>query len=175
MVMEDDLMSVMQSAMRDMKAMSMSGDFDLDFAKMMKMHHQAAVDMSQIVLAKGDNPQVKGWAQNILNEQKDEIGDLQMFIDNHKMSTMNNHDNTHDQLMMSAMKKMEEDMKMMKMYDDVDKHYVSMMIPHHQSAIDMAQMQLKHGGNAELKKMAQMMIEDQTKEIAAFNDWINKN
>lgn len=173
-VMDNGLMNIMENAMRDMKVMSLSGDFDLDFAKMMKIHHQAAVDMSKIELAKGDNAEVKTMAQNILNAQKAEIAELQMFIDKHKMSAMNQHDKMHDQLM-TSMKDMEEDMKMMKMTEDVDKHYVSMMIPHHESAVDMAQMQLKHGGNEALKKMAQMMINDQTKEIAAFKDWMNRS
>ncbi len=173
MVMDNGLMAVMENSMRDMKALTMSGDFDLDFARMMKVHHQAAVDMSQIEIAKGSNTQMKTMAQNIITAQKSEISQLQMFVDKHKMSDtpkkMDSMDHDHDMMSKNHM------VDKMKMSGNTDKDYVMMMISHHQSAIDMAEMQLKHGGNTELKKMAQMMITDQTKEIAAFKQWLANN
>jgi uncharacterized protein (DUF305 family) len=72
------------------------------------------------------------------------------------------------------------DMKMMKdmgvVYSgkaDVD--FVRKMIPHHQGAIDMAQVELAHGTDPQLKKMAQKIIDDQKKEISQMQDWLKKN
>ena len=45
---------------------------------------------------------------------------------------------------------------------DVD--FAASMIPHHQGAIDMAKLQIKHGKDPELRKMAEKMIKDQQKE-----------
>ena len=53
----------------------------------------------------------------------------------------------------------------MKMSGDVDKDFAKLMIPHHQGAIDMAKIELEHGKNEELKKMAQAIIDSQAKEI----------
>ena len=44
------------------------------------------------------------------------------------------------------------------------------MIPHHQSAIDMASVVLKTGDNAEAKKMAENIIKDQGQEIAEMKN-----
>ncbi len=35
--------------------------------------------------------------------------------------------------------------------------------------------ELSHGKNAELKKIAQNIIKDQTKEIKEFDTWLDKN
>jgi uncharacterized protein (DUF305 family) len=51
---------------------------------------------------------------------------------------------------------------------DVDKDFVATMVPHHQGAIEMAQAELRHGRNEQLRRIAQEIIVDQTQEIAAM-------
>jgi uncharacterized protein (DUF305 family) len=62
--------------------------------------------------------------------------------------------------MMSAMK--------VKPSGDADADFVAMMVPHHQGAIAMAQAQLRHGHNEQLRRMAQEIIVTQRQEIAAM-------
>jgi uncharacterized protein (DUF305 family) len=56
---------------------------------------------------------------------------------------------------------------------DVD--FVRAMIPHHQGAIDMARVELANGKDPELRKLAETIISDQEKEIAAMQAWLKKN
>jgi uncharacterized protein (DUF305 family) len=51
---------------------------------------------------------------------------------------------------------------------DVDRDFAAMMIPHHQAAIDMAQAELRHGRNEQLRRIAQEIIVEQQQEIAAM-------
>ena len=51
---------------------------------------------------------------------------------------------------------------------DVDHDFVDMMVPHHQGAIDMAQAELRHGHNEQLRRIAQEIIVTQQQEIAAM-------
>jgi len=56
---------------------------------------------------------------------------------------------------------------------DVD--FRTHMIPHHQGAVEMAKVALKHAKDPETKRMAQKIIDDQEKEIAEMQDWLKKN
>jgi uncharacterized protein (DUF305 family) len=56
-----------------------------------------------------------------------------------------------------------------------DRDFVQGMIPHHQGAIDMAQVELKYGKNAQLKKLARDIVAAQRKEIAFMNAWLQKH
>jgi uncharacterized protein (DUF305 family) len=67
----------------------------------------------------------------------------------------------------SAMTKMMIDMGI-RPSGDVDSDFVSIMTPHHQGAIEMAQAELRHGHNEQLRRMAQEIIVTQQQEIAAM-------
>ena len=51
---------------------------------------------------------------------------------------------------------------------DIDRDFVSMMVPHHQGAIDMAEAELRYGHNELLRRMAQEIVVTQQQEIAAM-------
>ena len=51
---------------------------------------------------------------------------------------------------------------------DADRDFAAMMIAHHQGAIDMAQAELRHGKNEQLRRIAQEIIVEQQQEIAAM-------
>ena len=166
----NDLMTAMHKSMQEMK---MTGDFDQDFANTMISHHQEAIDMSEVEMSKGTDSQVKGWAQNIITAQKAEIDHLQQVVKNYKSSGKAMEED-HNELK-GSMDKMMNDMMAMKMTGNLDNDFVTMMIMHHESAVTMANAELSKGKNAELKKMAQKIVKDQTAEIKEFQNWLNKN
>jgi uncharacterized protein (DUF305 family) len=54
---------------------------------------------------------------------------------------------------------------------NADRDFVARMIPHHQGAVHMAEVELKYGKDPELRKMAQGIIKAQRQEIAFMNKW----
>jgi len=68
----------------------------------------------------------------------------------------------------AAMEQMMKAMGAMRPSGDVDRDFVAMMIPHHQSAIDMARAELRYGKNEQLRRMAQEIVVTQQQEIAAM-------
>ena len=81
----------------------------------------------------------------------------------------------HQRAGMEGMMTMDRDMMQGMMKDDPDVAFVCGMIAHHQGAIDMANVELKHGDNDWAKEMAQKVIDAQTKEIAEMTDWLKDN
>ena len=69
----DGMKQSMMMGMDGMQKMQMTGDTDKDFAMMMKMHHQQAVDMAQMELKDGKSPEMKKMAKQIISAQKKEI------------------------------------------------------------------------------------------------------
>ena len=55
-----------------------------------------------------------------------------------------------------------------------DLQFIDTMTTHHQGAIVMAEIALKRTSNAELKKFAQKIIDDQNKEISQMKGWRGK-
>jgi uncharacterized protein (DUF305 family) len=76
---------------------------------------------------------------------------------------------------MEAHEKMTVDMGAVKPSGDPDVDFVRMMIPHHQGAIAMAEVELKYGKDESRKTLAREIIDAQTKEIAEMKDWLAKN
>lgn len=51
---------------------------------------------------------------------------------------------------------------------DADRDFATMMIPHHQGAIDMATIELRFGKDERLRRLAQRIIVEQRQEIEAM-------
>lgn len=73
----------MMSGMEGMRQMKMSGDPDKDFAMMMKMHHQQALDMAKLELEQGKAPEMKAMAKKIIAAQKKEIAEFDKWLQKH--------------------------------------------------------------------------------------------
>lgn len=76
---------------------------------------------------------------------------------------------------MDSMRTMNRSMMGRRMTGDADRDFASMMIAHHQGAIDMARVELQHGKDPALKAMAQKVIDDQSKEIKDLQDWLSQH
>jgi uncharacterized protein (DUF305 family) len=73
------------------------------------------------------------------------------------------------------------DMSMMKNMNNApysgtpDVDFRTHMIPHHEGAIAMAKVALKYAKDAETKKMAQQIIDQQEKQVADMQAWLKQN
>ena len=74
----------MTKMMKDMESMKMSGDPDKDFATMMKIHHQGAIDMAQVELKNGKDEKMHKMAKKIIEAQQREIKEFDQWLAKHK-------------------------------------------------------------------------------------------
>ena len=78
------------------------------------------------------------------------------------------------QVMDASMKQMDRDMAAAPMNGDVDHDFATMMMPHHQGAIDMAKAELRYGKDPVMRRLAQEILVDQQSEIDAMQLWLAK-
>lgn len=166
---QQGFMGAMENMNHKMMSIQMTGDPDYDFAAMMVPHHQGAIDMAQIELTSGSDKEIIQMANQIVDEQQKEIANLNKWLGSNSPATSND----------SFKKEMQQEMESMMnikmtMTGNTDKDFLLMMIPHHQSGVNMAKLQVKYGKNAELEKMAKKSIDDQKKEIATMQEWLDK-
>lgn len=75
-----DMKASMMMGMDGMQKMPMSGDTDKDFAMMMKLHHQQALNMAELELANGKSAEMKAMARQIIAAQKKEIAQFDKWL-----------------------------------------------------------------------------------------------
>ena len=74
----------MMSGMQGMQSMKPSGDTDKDFAMMMRIHHEQAVDMAKVELEHGKSAELKAMSRKIIKDQQKEIAQLDKWLAGHK-------------------------------------------------------------------------------------------
>ena len=77
---------------------------------------------------------------------------------------------------MKAMQTMQASMMKTEMTGDPGADFARMMIPHHQSAVDMAEVLLQQKDvDPAIRAMAEKMKKEQTREIGELKDWLDQH
>ena len=143
-------------------------DADVMFAHMMIPHHQQAVEMSDVLLAKdGINEQVVALAEQIKAAQEPEITQLENWLEAWGADVGSMEDMDHGGGMMT-----DDDMRALEDATRVEasRLFLEQMTMHHEGAIEMAQDEVDNGQNPEAVEMAQTIIDTQTAEIATMKE-----
>ena len=143
--------------------------FSSMFAMMMIPHHEQAIEMSDVILAKSEVDQgVLDLAQQIKDAQGPEIELMESWLDAWGMPSsggMGGMD--HGDGMMS-----DADMAALEAADGAEaaQLFLEQMIEHHEGAIEMAQDELDDGVNPDVLALADRIIVSQTAEIATMRE-----
>ena len=144
---------------------------DERFIDAMVPHHEGAVQMARVALKNAEHPEIKQLAENIVSSQEAEIGEMRS-IKKKEFGTSR-----------VPMKMSPEQTKGMGMMMDpgkladkkpFDKAFIDAMIPHHRSAIDMANVALEDSENPEIRKIARAIVDTQGREIERMQGWRNE-
>lgn len=165
------MMMEMHKMMDKMDTMDMSGGPDNHFAKMMRMHHMGAIDMSNIAIAQGTDTTIRRISQAMIQKQNMEITDLTNFLNSHAAHPDSMEFNMKMEL---SMEKMHRNADLQKVNGNIDHDFAILMIFHHQSAIEMADLVIHYGHEMTIKNMAEMMKDDQEMEIEELQKWLLK-
>lgn len=147
-------------------------DYDRYFIANMLAHHQGAIDMAKLASANAKHSELKTMANDIINTQSSEVSRMLAY-----QQAWGYPASSGDMMVDHSSMGMQEEMANMtkqlegKTGDEFDKAFVSQMIAHHTSAIDMAKPAAKNAYHPEVKALASEIITAQTKEIAQMKQW----
>jgi len=169
------LLHKMDKMSNEMDKLMMTNDPDHDFAMMMKIHHNGAIDMANYEISHGNDTKILDMAKMMKDMQTIEISELDSFMEAHTMMPDSMGGMGFMKASEMAMDKMDSFVKKQYLNKDSDHDFAVLMILHHQSAIEMAEAEIKNGKLDEMKKMAIKMKEDQLKEIDELKAWVDSN
>ncbi|GAA4127450.1 DUF305 domain-containing protein [Nocardioides fonticola] len=156
-------------------AMSDFNDADVTFATEMIPHHRQAVAMAKLADTRAESQQVKDLAMQIMNAQDPEIQTMSGWLtawgkpvpsDDTSMGGM---DMGGDSSMAGMMSGADMDKLKKASGADFDQMFLTMMIAHHQGAIEMAKTEETNGMNADAIALAQQIQTAQASEITTMN------
>jgi uncharacterized protein (DUF305 family) len=137
---------------------------DVMFASMMIPHHNQAIEMSDMLLAKSDiDPKITALAQKIKAAQGPEVAQMRGWLvgwgEDPNAGAMHHggDDGMLSQVEMDALKNATG--------AEATTLFLDGMIKHHTGAITMAETELEEGANPDAKKLAQAIIDTQEAEI----------
>lgn len=151
------------------QAVAEGSDADISFAQLMIPHHQQAVEMADLALARQTSPEVRDLAEQIQAAQDPEIEMMSGWLQawGAPMEMGDDH-GSHDMggMTMSGMMT-DEDMQALAdaTGEDFDRMWLQMMIAHHQGAISMAEQVKAESSNPDVTTLADAVIAGQTTEI----------
>ena len=135
-----------------------SPESDVEFIDAMVPHHQAAIEMADMEIARGDSPAIKAVAMMIKETQTPEISQLRAI-----RAQLTGYDIIPERYDPGLAADME---KLMGLSGPaLDRGFLEAMIPHHAGAITMSHHSLPHLRRAELRTMADRIVLTQAREI----------
>ncbi|QOJ14123.1 MAG: DUF305 domain-containing protein [Planctomycetia bacterium] len=141
---------------------------DGEFAGMMAMHHEGAIEMGRYEAQNGSRADVRALATKMADAQSTEKPKLESIARDAGNGRMQ-----PDPMMQEhSMKDMEAPRAARGA--EVDRVFLNHMIDHHQSGVEMARAAMPNLRRDELRRMATKMIDDQSKEISQMRAMLNQ-
>jgi uncharacterized protein (DUF305 family) len=141
---------------------------DKAFIDAMVPHHQGAIAMAEVALKNAEHEEIIQLSRNIISSQQAEIEELKS-IKQEEFGTSNvPMEMSPEQMRGMGMMMDPQQLANQKPFDEA---FIDAMIPHHQSAIEMAQVALENSDNPKIKDLAQNIISAQQREIEQMTQW----
>ncbi|GEL97319.1 DUF305 domain-containing protein [Cellulomonas terrae] len=149
-------------------------DADIQFAQLMIMHHQGAIEMAEVAIDRASTPEVKALAQRIQAAQGPEIDLMTGWLDS--WGEESSHDMGMNDMDMGGMDMdgMSQDEVMDELDDldgaEFDRAFLERMVAHHRGAIEMSEQEKAEGLNPDAMALAGTIIDAQTAEITEMQN-----
>ena len=146
--------------------MPVAGEYDQMFIDMMVPHHQGAIDMATIAKQQAEHAELQQLATAIVTDQDGEIARMKVW-----RQAWYGSDQIPPGMGGHQMAGMDTDLAQLASARPFDRAFIDAMIPHHQSAIDMAREGQTRAVHQEVRDLAAQIIVEQQREIDQMRAW----
>jgi uncharacterized protein (DUF305 family) len=142
---------------------------DERFIDAMIPHHQGAIEMAQVALENAEHPEILALAEDVVSAQETEIERLKAI----KQEQFGTSEVAMDMMSAEEMEGMGMTMAPQELanQEPFEKAFIDNMIPHHESAIEMAQVALEQSENPKIREIAGAIVDAQEREIEQMRSW----
>jgi uncharacterized protein (DUF305 family) len=141
---------------------------DERFVDAMVPHHQGAIEMAKVALKQAEHEEIKELSHNIISSQWAEIEELKSIKKEEFGTSQVPMEMSQEQMRGMGMRMDPQQLANQKPFDEA---FIDAMIPHHQSAIEMAQVASKKSEIPEIKELAGNIVSAQKREIEQMKQW----
>jgi len=141
---------------------------DERFIDAMVPHHQGAVEMAEVALENAEHEEIKQLSEDIVSTQEAEIEELKGIKQEEFGTSRVPMDMDAGQMKGMGMT---EDPQSLADEEPFDEAFIEAMIPHHRSAIQMANVALERSDNPRIEELAGEIVEAQEREISQMQTW----
>jgi uncharacterized protein (DUF305 family) len=154
-------------------AMGMRGGaVDQMFIEQMIPHHDDAIEMAELALARSERPEIRQLAEDIRDSQTAENAQMRSWY----RQWYGDEPETGGGMgagmgMGMGMMGRATDLRALETAADFDKAFLEQMVPHHEMAVMMTGMVVNGGERRELRELADSMRRAQSREIELMEGW----
>lgn len=138
------------------------------FIDNMVPHHLAAIEEAEVALENTERSELRELAQNIVSSQESEIAELQQIKEEEFGTSEIPMEMSDEEMEMMGMSMTPEELAEAEPFDLA---FLDNMTPHHESAVDMAQVALDNSDNPDIQRIAQEIVTAQQSEIEQMQQW----
>lgn len=145
---------------------------DVRFAETMIPHHRQALEMAGLAAARTTEPLVTSVADRVTSGQRPEIAVMESWLESLGRTPPQAHDHAMSGYGMAT----QEELNRLRTARGraFDELFLTLMIRHHEGAVDMAVRELRAGRDRAMRTMAQDVVSGQQIEIARMRGILRK-
>ena len=144
------------------QARTTNNSTDAAFASMMLPHHEDGVELGELAASKAQSSEIRALGRSIAASQSRQARTLRRMVrtfDTRKMMSP------------EAMERSRIDMRRLRAATGVafDRMWLDVISAHHMGAIQMGEMEVRGGHNAEARRLARRIVTEQRRQLNRFN------
>lgn len=151
-----------------LRVIAYTGNADLDYVLIQREHQQAALEMYEALLTRGENEELKAIGQHIITKLEEEL----CFWNQITISRGGAPSRFSERALGLLDSLTAGGLSMHGAYLDLD--FATMMIQHHSNAMALARLYLPYGKDARLLAFSQKLIASYGKDVEQLRSWKRK-